>query len=333
MRIESSVLSLSWIPSEAIQGMTKMPFGMGIAHYDAPPPEVVEDLAALEALRDADRFRFANRLAAWIEVDDGRITGHGYSGGGVIGSTTMRLGGKEATFAAVSLPDLQAEPEVGDGWVRFTQTAGGRTGVPAPRTVKHKPFVQFTAPLAWSTLQLTVHADGRGEFEVKGASPFPRHWIYGGDGKLAAKTGTIDFKTWYKTAFGDHTPWGDEESPALVTEVESALEREWSKTLMASGKAKIRKVKAGDTLTEQGQPGDELYLLLDGVLSSEVDGEPVADLGPGAILGERAILEGGTRTSTLRARTGCKVAVASADQVDRDALAEISKGHRREEGP
>jgi hypothetical protein len=331
MRIESSVLSLSWIPSEAIQGMTKVPFGVGIAHYDDPPPEVIEDLAALEALRDADRFRFANRLSAWVEVNDGRITGSGYSGGGVIGSTTMRLGGKEATFAAVPLPDLQAEPEVGDGWVRFTQTAGGRTGVPAPRTVKHKPFVQFSAPLAWSTLQLTVYADGRSEFEVKGASPFPRHWIYGADGKLAAKTGIIDFKAWYKTAFGQHTPWGDEESPALVTEVESALEREWSKTIMTRGKVEIRKIKEGQTLTEQGEQGNELFLLLDGVLSSEVDGEPVADLGPGAILGERAILEGGTRTSTLRARTGCKVAVADADHVDRDALEEISKGHRREE--
>ena len=54
-------------------------------------------------------------------------------------------------------------------------------------------------------------------------------------------------------------------------------------------------------LTEQGQQGDEVFLLLDGVLAVEVDGEPLADVGPGAILGERAALEGGARTSTLRA--------------------------------
>ena len=58
MRIESSVTSISWIPSEAIKGMTKMPFEMGVAHYDETPPDVVDDLAAL---RDADRFRFANQ--------------------------------------------------------------------------------------------------------------------------------------------------------------------------------------------------------------------------------------------------------------------------------
>jgi CRP-like cAMP-binding protein len=50
------------------------------------------------------------------------------------------------------------------------------------------------------------------------------------------------------------------------------------------------------------------------------------------VLGERAILEGGTRTATLRAVTPAKVAVASADQLDRAALAQVSAGHRREEG-
>jgi CRP-like cAMP-binding protein len=47
--------------------------------------------------------------------------------------------------------------------------------------------------------------------------------------------------------------------------------------------------------------------------------------------GERAVLEGGRRTSTIRAVTACKVAVAEADRIDRDALAELSGGHRREE--
>ena len=39
MRVESSVTSITWIPSEAVAGMPKMPFEMGIAHYDEPPPE------------------------------------------------------------------------------------------------------------------------------------------------------------------------------------------------------------------------------------------------------------------------------------------------------
>ena len=74
----------------------------------------------------------------------------------------------------------------------------------------------------------------------------------------------------------------------------------------------------------------DLFLLLDGVLAVVVDGEPVAELGPGAILGERAVLEGGIRTATVRASTPCRVAVAQADQVDRVALAQLAEGHRRE---
>ncbi|MET0148799.1 MAG: cyclic nucleotide-binding domain-containing protein, partial [Acidimicrobiales bacterium] len=78
--------------------------------------------------------------------------------------------------------------------------------------------------------------------------------------------------------------------------------------------------------------GDEVYLLLDGVLRVEVDGELVAEVGPGAILGERAVLEGGTRTASLRAVTAGRVAVAAGEGIDLDALAEIAEGHRREDG-
>src|ERR1700682_2601540 len=108
MRFESSVTSITWIPSEAIKGMTKMPFEIGVAHYDPPPPDSIEDL---EALRQADRFRFANELRAWFEVEDGRIVDSGYSGKGLIGSTTVSLGLGKATIAAISLPDRQLKPE------------------------------------------------------------------------------------------------------------------------------------------------------------------------------------------------------------------------------
>jgi hypothetical protein len=334
MRIESSVTSVSWIPSEAIAGLAKMPFEAGILHYDEPPPDVIEDL---EALRVADRFRFANELRAYIEVEataDGgqRIVAFGHMGGGHIGVTRVRMGRREVTFSAFRLPDLQPEPEVGDGWVRFVQTAGGRTGVPAPRRVAHPPYAQYDSPLVWTTLALTIHADGRSEFEVVGASRFPRSWIYNHAGQVVAKTGLLDFKQWFRHAFGKHTPWGETDSPALVTAVETALERELSGTIMRGGaKPAIRKVNRDKTLAEQGQPGDAVFLLLDGVIAAEVECEPLAEFGPGAVLGERAVLEGGVRTATLRAATKCKVATVSGDQLDRSVLAQLSGDHRREE--
>jgi CRP-like cAMP-binding protein len=85
-------------------------------------------------------------------------------------------------------------------------------------------------------------------------------------------------------------------------------------------------------VVEQGDRGDRVFVLLDGVIIVEVGGEPLAALGPGVVLGERAVLEGGVRTSTLRAATTCKVASVPGDQLDRSALTELSTGHRREEG-
>jgi hypothetical protein len=330
MRIESSVTSVSWIPSEAFKGMVKLPFEMGVTHYDDPPPDSLA--GDLEELRLARRFRFANDLRAWVEVEDGRITGCGYAGGGLLGITALSLGLGSMRLQAIAFPDIQHEPEVGETSVRFVQTVGGRANLPAPRPVRRKPFVQFRSPSVWTTLALTIGADGSSSYEVVGASRFPRHWIYDAAGQLDAKVGLTDFKDWSRRAFGKHSPWGDEDSPALVTAVETALERELSTTIMRGGqKHKVRRLKEGRLLVEQGTQGSEMYLLLDGVLRAEVDGEPLAEFGPGAVLGERAVLEGGTRTATLRAVTPCRVAVAGADQIDRDALAELSRGHRREE--
>src|SRR3954469_14939860 len=290
MRIASSVTSISWIPSEAVEGLPKLPFTFGVAHYDDPPPDRIDHI---ETMHRADLFREANELKAWIEVDDsGKIVDHGHGGQGRIGLTRLKLGPKEIAVPAVAMPTLQ-NSEVGDGWVRFTQTAGGRTGMPAPRAVRRPPFVQFVAPIAWRPLELVLHADGRAEVTLVGASPFPRHWIYDGTGALAAKSRMTNFKGWAGRAFGAHPPWGDEESTALVTAVETALERQLSNVIMRGGpKPEIRRLREGDLLTEQGEHGDELFLLLDGVLAVEVDGDPLAEVGPGAVLGERAVLEG-----------------------------------------
>jgi hypothetical protein len=325
MRHEASVTAISWIPSEAVEGLPKLPFSMGMAHYDEPPPDVIEDI---DAMREADAFREANELRAFIEVEDGKIVDYGHLGRGHLGVTKVKLGPREISVPAVAMPTLQPEPEVGDGWVRFTQTAGGRTGVPAPRHVHGKPFFQISSALAWTTLSLTLHADGGAEHELAGASTFPRHWIYR-DSKLVEKAGLIDFKEWYRKAFGENTPWGKEDSEPFVTQAETALERHLSKTIMKSGaRSKPRRLEVDETLVEQGDEGDELYLLLDGVVAVEIDGKTVAEIGPGAVLGERSVVEGVPRTATLRAVTPTKVVAIPESELDRSALEELAAGRR-----
>jgi len=329
MRYESSVTSVSWIPSEAMTGVMKLPMAIGMSHYDDPPPDHLDDL---EALRQGDSFRFANELRAWIEVENGTITDAGYSGGGHIGSTTVKLGIGSITIPAVAFGDLQSPPTIKNGASTFTQTAGGRTGAPMPRTVRGRSLVRVAAPTAWTTLSLTIFVDGSSKFEVTGASSFPRHWIYDAERNLAAKSGLIDFSAWSKDADAENTPWGYADSPAVIAKVESALERELSLHIMRDGaKPKIRKLREGEPAWEQGDIGQELVLLLDGVIQVEVDGNAVAEVGPGSVLGERAILEGGTRTATLRALTPVKLASAHADTIDPSALTKLSEGHHRED--
>jgi hypothetical protein len=331
MRSEGSVTAISWIPSEAIEGMPKLPFEFGVGHYDEPPPERIEGPRDLEQLRDADRFREANLLHAWIEVEDGAIVGAGYFGGGLVGSTTFHLGRKSILVPGVPFEVLRAKPEISGNRARFVQTVGGRAGFPAPRLVKGGPLFRVHSATAWTTLALTLHADGRIEHELVGASPFPRHWIYDSEGALVQKSGTVDFKAWYRESHGDNTPWGNEESEAVVAAAESALERELSRTLL-SGDEKLDKRKLGEgaVLVTQGAEGDKLYLLLDGVLGVEVDGEQVAEMGPGTIVGERALLEGGVRTATLRALTPIRFVVIPSELVGEGELATLAADRQRE---
>jgi hypothetical protein len=324
MRIESSVTSITWIPSEAIKGLTKMPFELGITHYDDPPPDQLEDI---DALRERDAFREANVLRGYVEVDDdGKVVDARHLGRGLIGVTRLKLGPKELSFPAVKYPVLQSEPEVGPNWVRFTQTAGGRMGLPAPRRVRGKRFFQLASASAWTTLQLVIYTDGTAKAALAGASPFPRHWIYDHSGRLVEKSGSIDFDAWYREVYGSKTPWGESDWTTLVTPAESELERELSASVMKSGaKLERRNLVEGDTLVREGDEGRDLFLILDGVLSVEQDGKPVAEVGPGAILGEKALLGGGRRTATLVATTNTRIAVIPPDAIDPEKLGELSE--------
>jgi hypothetical protein len=328
MRIESSVTAISWIPSEAVEGMPRLPFEHGIADYDEPPPDRLEP-GDLDRLLAENRFREANELKAWIEVDDGRIVTHGQEGRGLVGSTKFRFGRWGMMIPGVGFDVLRSEPEMSEESVRFVQTVGGRAGFPQPRRVRGKPFLRIHSATAWTSLGLTMRADGSSGHDIVAASPFPRHWIYDQNGDLTAKSGTVDFKRWYSDAHDHDTPWGAEESPSFIAAAETALERTLSRKFMQEGSlTERRSLDPGETLVEQGQRGEELYLLLDGFLAVEVDGEAITEIGPGAILGEGASLGDGTRTATLRAMVPCRVAPIPANLVEWRELEAIAAGRR-----
>ncbi len=330
MHIESSVTSISWIPSEAVTGVTRVPFDLGFTHYDDPPPDEWEDL---DSVLGAEGARFANVLRAWVDVQDGKIVGYGQSGGGRVSSTLVRLRSMRVQVEAVGYPELRPEPVAGEDFVRFTQTAGGRPGVPAPRLVKDAPFVKTEGPTVWTTLALTIYADGSTGHELVGASSFPRHWIYDADGKLAGKSALIDFKTWYRTATLSHSPWHGHEHEVLAAEAETPLERRLSLAIMRGGGPQPRtaKAKAGKTILAEGEAADEIVLVLDGMVAVEAGGTVLAELGPGAVLGERASLEQGRRTATVRALTDCRIVTYQAAALPLEELQQLALGHHRED--
>ena len=99
------------------------------------------------------------------------MVAHGHEGGGLVGSTTFRVGPKDIVVPGVAFEMLRPEPEVRGHAVRFVQTVGGRAGFPAPRRVKGKPFFRIHSATAWTTLALTIGADGSSEHELGGAAP------------------------------------------------------------------------------------------------------------------------------------------------------------------
>jgi hypothetical protein len=183
---------------------------------------------------------------------------------------------------------------------------------------------RLAAPAAWTTLTLTLHTDGRSQLDLAGASPFPRHWVYDHAGRLVATSGVVDFTGWQADAWDPFTPWGGRDAPVRATAVETALERELSQVIVGAAPHWIR-LRKGALLVAQGDPGHELYLLFDGSWPWRSTALTVTELGPGAVVGEVALLEGGRRTATLRAVTGCRVAAVPGDRIDRAALAELAR--------
>lgn len=324
--------SVSWIPSESVRGWLKGGFDVHLSHYDRPPTDSLGRSDEVDRLLADDRFRFANVLSGWADFGGQTTAGYADDSRLLMGATSVRVGVGTMTFLGYSLPTIQQPPVIEDDRVTLVQTVGGRTGVPLPRPVKHPPWVRWHAPIVWTTLSLVLHRDGTVESDIVGASGFPRHWLYGNDGALARKSAMTRQKDWMDHSFGPRTPWGEQDSEIETVEAESELERTLSGQIMGGPvRPRVVRVPEGEVILRQGEPGTTVSLVLDGVLDVYVDDELVAELGPGAVVGERAALEGGRRTSTVIARSPARLATLPAELLDRSSLADVAELHRRED--
>ena len=66
-----------------------------------------------------------------------------------------------------------------------------------------------------------------------------------------------------------------------------------------SALADIIDLPADRRIMSQGERGAEMFVLVSGTARIERDGESLGDRGPGEVLGEIALLDGGPRTATV----------------------------------
>jgi MFS family permease len=88
--------------------------------------------------------------------------------------------------------------------------------------------------------------------------------------------------------------------------------------------SKLAEVKhaAGEVVFRQGDYGDRYYIVADGSVDVEVDGEPTRSLGQGEGFGEIALLRDVPRTATVKAATDVKLYA-----LERDDFIPIVTGH------
>jgi CRP/FNR family transcriptional regulator, cyclic AMP receptor protein len=65
--------------------------------------------------------------------------------------------------------------------------------------------------------------------------------------------------------------------------------------------AELVDFRAGDVLMTEGETGHEFFVVVDGEIGVTSGGETLAKLGPGAYVGELALLDPGPRTATVTA--------------------------------
>ncbi|MFC5381464.1 cyclic nucleotide-binding domain-containing protein [Aquipuribacter nitratireducens] len=321
--VEGSVTSVSWIPSELVDGILRAGFDVGLGHYDRPPGPRLPP-GALRDLVDSDAVRVVHRVSGRLRRRNGRVdAAFGADSDGFAGGTTLTLGPARLRFPAVSMPLTRRPPVITSSGASFVQTFGARTAVPLPRTHRTWPYLRLRPPLVWTTLELRLDWEGGVRWRLLDASDFPRHWVFDAEGALVGRSATADWSSWLR---GQAGAGADAQEPAVAAAT-SDFEQRLADLVMSVRSRRFVRVSAGECLIRQGDPDTSVALVLDGIADVLIDGEVVGVVGPGAVVGERAGLGTGLRTASVVARTQLRAAVVPAGALARHAREDLAESH------
>ena len=65
-------------------------------------------------------------------------------------------------------------------------------------------------------------------------------------------------------------------------------------------------IQAGVPLFSEGEPGNTMYVVMEGSTAVLVAGHVIEVAGPGALLGEMALVDSSVRSATAITRTNCQ---------------------------
>jgi CRP/FNR family transcriptional regulator, cyclic AMP receptor protein len=78
--------------------------------------------------------------------------------------------------------------------------------------------------------------------------------------------------------------------------------------------ADLLSFKAGQPIFILGQPGDTMYVVVEGEVELSLNGKPIDTILAGGIFGELALIDDSPRIATATAKTACKLAAVNQQQ-------------------
>jgi CRP/FNR family cyclic AMP-dependent transcriptional regulator len=76
--------------------------------------------------------------------------------------------------------------------------------------------------------------------------------------------------------------------------------------------ARERRVPSGTVLTKEGEPGDEFFVVAEGMAEASIRGRKVGSIPAGSFFGELSLLDQGPRTATVTAELPTRLLVINA---------------------
>ena len=76
--------------------------------------------------------------------------------------------------------------------------------------------------------------------------------------------------------------------------------------------AQERRVDSGAVLTKEGEPGDEFFVVAEGMAKASIKGRKVGSIPAGSFFGELSLLDQGPRTATVTADLPTRLVVITA---------------------